>query len=115
LGLYLIRQWSTNNASSSILDVRKKAREVVAESASTVEVTATDLRIGDVVKGIDGRYYAVNTLPEPSPHQQEYAVPHITFLVTEVNEDRTPIANSEGEKRTIHEEDAVLDVLTPRP
>jgi hypothetical protein len=94
---------------------RYKAREAVAESASTVEVTATDLRIGDVVKAIDGRYYAVNTLPEPSLHQEEYAVPHITFLVTEVNEDRTPKANGEGEKRTIHEEEAVIDVLTPRP
>jgi hypothetical protein len=92
-----------------------KAREAVTENASTVEVTATDLLVGDVIKGTDGRYYAVKTLPEQSPNQQEYAIPNISFLVTEVKEDRTPIGNSDGEKRAIHAEDAVLDVLTPRP
>jgi hypothetical protein len=78
-----------------------------------VEVTATDLRVGDVVKAVDGHYYLVDTRPEQGLERDEYSSPHITFLATEVNADRTPVANSE--KRTVHAEDAVLDVLTPRP
>lgn len=85
----------------------------MAENTSTVEVIATDLRIGDVVKGIDGHYYTVDSTPERGLERDEYAAPHITFLATEVNPDRTPVANSE--QRAVHAEDAVLEVLTPRP
>jgi hypothetical protein len=75
-------------------------------------LTAPDLRVGDVIKWPDGRYYAVDTLPEPSRYPEEYEGPRIASWVTEMNADLAPIAN--GEKQ-VHSEDAVLDVLTPRP
>jgi len=85
----------------------------MTENIATEPVTATDLRVGDVIKAIDGRYYVVDTRPEQGLERDEYSVPHITYLATEVNTDRTPVAKSE--MRTLHAEDAVLDVLTPRP
>ncbi len=84
----------------------------MTENTSTVPVTAPDLRVGDVIKWPDGRYYAVDTLPEPGRYQEEYSAPLIAIWVTEMNEDMTPAGNSE---RQVHAEDAVLDVLTPRP
>lgn len=83
----------------------------MTENISTVPVIATDLRVGDVFKGSDGRYYTVDTPPEPI-RLQEYSAANIAFRVTEMNEDMTPVANS---TRVIHEEDAELEVLTPRP
>jgi hypothetical protein len=59
-----------------------------------------------------GRYYTVDTRPEPSRYREEYSAPLIAIQVTEMNEDMTPVANS---IRQVHEEDVVLDVLTPRP
>jgi hypothetical protein len=83
----------------------------VTENASTVPVTATDLRVGDVIKWIDGRYYAVDSLPEPG-YPQEYADPRTAVWVTALNEDMTRVTNS---TKVIHADEAVLDVLTPRP
>lgn len=48
-----------------------------------------------------------------SKERQEYPVPHIALRVTEMNGDMTQIPNSE--KRIVLAQDAVLDVLTPRP
>jgi len=90
-----------------------EAREAVSEDTSTVPVTAPDLQVGDVIKSSDGHYYAVDTRPEPSRERQEYPVPHIAMRVTEMNADMTQVANSE--KRVVFSQDAVLDVLTPRP
>lgn len=84
----------------------------MTENTSTVPVIATDLRVGDVFKGSDDHYYTVDTPPEPSRYLQEYSAPNIAIRVTEMNEDMTPVANS---TKQVHEEDAVLDVLTPRP
>ena len=84
----------------------------MTENTSTVPVIATDLRVGDVFKGSNGRYYTVDTRPEPSRYLEEYSAPLIAIQVTEMNEDMTPVANS---IRQVHEEDVVLDVLTPRP
>jgi hypothetical protein len=83
----------------------------VTENASTVPVTATDLRVGDVIKWSDGHYYAVDSLPEPA-YPQEYADPGTTVWVTELNEDMTRVANS---AKVLHPDEAVLNVLTPRP
>jgi hypothetical protein len=83
----------------------------VTENAFTVPVTAPDLRVGDVIKWIDGRYYAVDSLPEPA-HPQEYADPGTTVWVTELNEDMTRVTNS---AKVLHSDEAVLNVLTPRP
>jgi hypothetical protein len=91
----------------------KEAREAVSEDTSTEPVTAPDLLVGDVIKGTDGHYYAVDTRPEPSQERQEYPVPHIALRVTEMNGDMSQVTNSE--KRVILSQDAVLDVLTPRP
>jgi len=85
----------------------------VSEATSTVPVIASDLQVGDVIKTSDGHYYGVDTLPEPSQERQEYPVPHLVLQVTEMNGDRTQIANSE--KRIVFAQDAVLDVLIPRP
>jgi len=90
-----------------------KAREAVSEDIATEPVTAPDLEIGDVIKASNGHYYAVDTRPEPSQERQEYPTPHIVLQVTEMNGDMTQVANSE--KRMILAQDAVLDVLTPRP
>ena len=84
----------------------------MTENASTVPVTATDLRVGDVIKWQDGRYYAVNTLPEAGHYPQEYSEPKMAIWVTEMNEDMIPVTNS---TKQIHADNAVLDVLTPRP
>jgi hypothetical protein len=89
-----------------------EAREAVSDDKSTVPVTAADLQVGDVIKVSDGHYYAVDTPPEPNRERQEYPTPHIAMQVTEMNGDMTQIAN---EKRVILTQDAVLDVLTPRP
>jgi hypothetical protein len=93
--------------------VKWEAREAVSDDTSTVPVTATDLQVGDVIKGEDGHYYAVDTLPEPSRERQEYPVPHIVMQVTEMNSDMIQPAN--GGKRMVFPQDAVLDVLKPRP
>jgi hypothetical protein len=85
----------------------------VSEDTSTVPVTVPDLQVGDVIKASNGHYYAVDTLPEPSNERQEYPVPHIMMRVTEMNGDMTHVAN--GEERVVYPQDAVLDVLTPRP
>lgn len=90
-----------------------EAREAVSEDTSTVPVSAPDLQVGDVIKASNGRYYAVDTLPEASRERQEYPTPHIVLQVTEMNGDMTQVAN--GEKRVVLTQDAVLDVLTPRP
>jgi hypothetical protein len=85
----------------------------VSEDTSTVPVSAPDLQVGDVIKASNGHYYAVDTLPEASRERQEYPTPHIVLQVTEMNGDMTQVAN--GEKRVVLTQDAVLDVLTPRP
>jgi hypothetical protein len=85
----------------------------VSEDTSTVPVTVPDLQVGDVIRASNGHYYAVDTLPEPSNERQEYPVPHIMMSVTEMNGDMTHVAN--GKKRVVYPQDAVLDVLTPRP
>jgi hypothetical protein len=85
----------------------------VGEGTSTEPVIASDLQVGDVIKASDGHYYAVDTRPEPSPERQEYPTPNIAMWVTQMNDDMTPVANSE--KRVIHAQDVVLDVLIPRP
>jgi hypothetical protein len=84
----------------------------VTENASTMPVSPADLRVGDVIKWVDGRYYAVNTLPEPGLYTQEYADPGISIWVTELNADMTPVTNS---AEVMHPDEAVLNVLTPRP
>ena len=66
----------------------------MAENTSTVPVTATDLRVGDVIKWPDGRYFAVDSLPEPSRYQQEYSAPLIGIQVTPIAGDMTLVANS---------------------
>jgi hypothetical protein len=85
----------------------------VSEGTSTEPVIASDLQVGDVIKASDGHYYAVDTLPEPNRERQEYPTPNIAMWVTQVNDDMTRVANSE--KRVIHAQDVVLDVLVPRP
>jgi hypothetical protein len=85
----------------------------VSEDSSTVSVTAPDLQVGDVIKASDGHYYSVDTRPEPSSERQEYPVPHLVMSVTEMNGNMVP--SSDGEKRIVYPQDAVVDVLTPRP
>jgi hypothetical protein len=85
----------------------------VSEDKSTVPVAAPDLQVGDVIKASNGHYYTVDTRPEPSQERQEYLVPHIVMRVTEMNGDMTEASNSE--KRVVYPQDAVVDVLTPRP
>jgi hypothetical protein len=85
----------------------------VSDDPSTVPVIASDLRVGDVIKGSDGHYYAVDTRPEPSPERQEYPVPHLVVSVTEMNGDRTHVVG--GGQRLIFPQDADLTVLAPRP
>ena len=85
----------------------------MSEDTSTEPVIAPDLQVGDVIKASNGHYYAVDTRPEPSSERQEYPVPHIVMWVTEMNGDMSQVTNSE--KRVILSQDAVLDVLTPRP
>lgn len=83
------------------------------EDTSTEPVIASDLRVGDVIRTPDGRYYAVDTQPQPSRENQEYPVPHIYLQVTEMNADRAPV--EKGENRLVLAQDADLDVLLPRP
>jgi hypothetical protein len=83
----------------------------VTEDAFIVPVTAPDLRVGDVIKWIDGRYYAVDSLPN-AEDPQEYADPGTTVWVTELNDDMTRLTNS---TKVLHSDEAVLNVLTPRP
>jgi hypothetical protein len=78
----------------------------------TVPVTATDLRVGDVIRWPDGRYYVVDTPPEQGVHSEEYSEPKIAVCVTEMNHDMTPAGNSGKQE---HPPEAVLNVLTPRP
>ena len=86
----------------------------MSEDTSTVPVAAPDLQVGDVIKASNGHYYTVDTRPEPSQERQEYPVPHMMMWVTEINGDMAEAANSE-KKRVVYPQDAVLDVLTPRP
>jgi hypothetical protein len=90
-----------------------EAREAVSEDTSTEPVIASDLQVGDVIKGSNGHYYAVDTRPQPSREPEEYPTPHIVLQVTEMNGDLTQVANSE--KRMVLTQDAVLDVLRPGP
>jgi hypothetical protein len=85
----------------------------VSEDAPTEPVIAADLQVGDVIKASNGRYYAVDTLPEPSRERQEYPEPHVAIWVTEMNDDMTQVENSG--QRVVHSQDVVLDVLIPRP
>ena len=85
----------------------------MSEDTSTVPVTAADLQVGDVIKATDGHYYAVDTRPEPGRERGEYAEPHIVISVTQMNDDMIQVPNSG--KRVVHAQDAVLNVLTPRP
>ena len=85
----------------------------MSEDTPTEPVTAADLQVGDVIKASNGHYYAVDTRPQPSREPEEYPTPHIVLQVTEMNGDLTQVANSE--KRAVLTQDAVLDVLTPRP
>jgi hypothetical protein len=84
----------------------------MTEGAFFVPVTATDLRVGDVIKWSDGRYYAVDSLLDSDNHSEEYSEPKMAVCVTEVNDDRTPVGNSGKQE---HAPQAVLNVLTPRP
>jgi hypothetical protein len=84
----------------------------MTENASSVPVTAEDLQVGDVIKWPDGRYCAVDSLPDSHRYPQEYAVPKFSVWVTELNQDMTPSAQRSKE---IYSQDAVFDVLTPRP
>jgi hypothetical protein len=85
----------------------------VSEDTSTEPVTAADLRVGDVIKASDGRNYVVDTAPEPEPDREEYLTPNIAIQVTELTADLTPVANTE--KRIVHAQDAILNVLRPGP
>ena len=85
----------------------------MSEDTSTEPVIAADLQVGDVIKAPNGHYYAVDTRPQPSREPEEYPTPHIVLQVTEMNGDLTQVANSE--KRAVLTQDAVLDVLAPRP
>jgi hypothetical protein len=87
-------------------------KAIMTENAFTVPVTATDLRVGDVIKWSDGRYYAVDTPPESGDRSEEYSEPKIAVFVTEVNDNKTPVGNSGKQE---HAQEAILDVLTPRP
>jgi hypothetical protein len=84
----------------------------MADNTSTVPVIAADLQVSDVIKWPDGRYYAVDTQPEPILYTEEYSELRIELWVTEINQEMTPVANSE---REVYARDAVLEVLTPRP
>lgn len=84
----------------------------MTQSASTVPVTAEDLQVGDVICWPDGHYCAVDTLPESGRYEQEYAEPKLAVWVTEVNADKAPIGQS---TREIYSQDAVFQVMTPRP
>lgn len=81
-------------------------------NAFTVPVTATDLRVGDVIKWPGGRYYVVDTPPESAARSEEYSEPKIAVSVTEMNVDLSRVGNSATQ---VHPPEAVLDVLTPRP
>jgi len=80
--------------------------------SSTVPVSTADLRVGDVIRWPDGRYYAVHTAPRQGPYREEYSEPLVAVGVTEVSEDLTPVA---PEAQLVHAPDAVVDVLEPRP
>ena len=84
----------------------------MSEDTSTMPVTAEDLRVGDVIRWPDGRYYSVDTPPESSRYPQEYSPLRMAVWVTQMNADMVPVANS---AKQVHSPDAVLDVLTPRP
>jgi hypothetical protein len=84
----------------------------VPENVATVPVSAADLRIGDVIKRPDGRYYVVDTVPQPGRYPEEYSELMVAIRVTEVGEDLTPVADA---VKQVHSPDVVLNVLTPRP
>jgi hypothetical protein len=84
----------------------------VTDDISTVPVAATDLQVGDVIRWPDGRYFAVNSEPEPSRYPEEYSAPRLAIWATEINQDMTPVANS---AKQVLELNVVLNVLTPRP
>jgi hypothetical protein len=84
----------------------------VNSDAFTVPVTATDLRVGDVIKWPGGRFYVVDTPPESGAHSEEYSEPKVAVSVTEMNDDLNRVGAS---ARQVHPPTAVLDVLTPRP
>ena len=89
----------------------------MTEDAFTVQVTVTDLRVGDVIKWPGGRYYTVDTPPESGGHSEEYSEPKVVVFVTEMDGDemngdmyRVGISATQ-----VHAPQAVLDVLIPRP
>jgi hypothetical protein len=84
----------------------------VTEDAFTVQVTVTDLRVGDVIKRPNGRYYAVDTPPESGARSEEYSEPKVVVFVTEMDGDMDRVGISATQ---LHPPEAVLDVLTPRP
>ncbi len=84
----------------------------MTENASTVPATAADLRVGDVIEWQNGHYYTVNKLPEEGRYPQEYSDPNLAIWVTELNDEMAP--TGPGVKQ-IHESDAILNVLIPRP
>ena len=84
----------------------------MTDDGFTIPVTATDLRVGDIIKWSDGRYYAVDTPPESGDHSEEYSEPKVAVYVTEVNGNQTPVGNSGKQE---HAPEAVLNVLMPRP
>jgi len=84
----------------------------VADSAFTVPVTVTDLRVGDVIKWSDGRYYVVDTAPETGAWSGEYSEPKVAVFVTEMNVALYRMGDSASQ---VHAPEAVLNVLMPRP
>jgi hypothetical protein len=83
----------------------------VTDNRSTEPVSAADLQVGDIIEWPDGRYYAVDTFPEPG-HAEEYSEPRIAVWVTQMNDDLIRMASS---TREILFPEAEMNVLTPRP
>ena len=84
----------------------------MTESAFTVPVTATDLRVGDVIKWPDGRYFAVDTPPKSGAWSGEYSEPEVAVRVTQMNDYMYRVGDSATQ---VHPAETVLDVLMPRP
>jgi hypothetical protein len=84
----------------------------MADSTPTVPVTAENLMVGDIIKLAEGGYFKVTTAPRLNRDQEEYAPPKITVWGTELNSDKTPVADNTQE---IYHQNAVFQVLTPRP
>jgi hypothetical protein len=83
----------------------------MTEATQTVPVTAEDLRAGDIIQWPDGRYQSVDRLPEPID-AEEYLAPKISVWLTDLDQDMKPAGPS---TREAFSQNAVLQVLTPRP